>query len=140
MRYNVHNSGCVRSFLSCTEYTTDERNVIMKRRYIFLWYISIGLFIVSLVPFVDFMYHTNFSTMRTLVICISVATLCYVISTKQITYPEGYTAIQAMSFYRRCKKEGISKPEQCRKKTVKMKETALKFEFSKNNTRRILLQ
>ena len=68
--------------------------------------------------------------MSTLIIFISAATLSYIISTKFITYPDGYTAIQAMHFYKQCKKSGISKHEQCRKKTVKIKEIASRNTFS----------
>lgn len=89
------------------------------------------MFIASLVPFVDFMYNANYTTLIRVLICITVSTVFYLISTKLITYPEGFTAVQAMMFYRACKKAEIGKPEQCGKKTVRLKEIAARFDFSR---------
>ena len=63
---------------------------------------------------------------------IAVSTVMYIISVKHITYPKGYTAIQAISFYKACKKEELGKPEQCKKRTVKFKEIASRYEYSKD--------
>ena len=102
----------------------------MKRKDIILWYASVGCFGIVLVPFVNFMFHLNVSNLRTLFLCVLVSTVFYIFATKRITHPKGYTAIQAMSFYKICKKEEIAKPEQCRKRTVKFKEIASKLEYT----------
>lgn len=65
-------------------------------------------------------------------ISIAVATAFYVISAKATTHEKGYTAMQAVLFYLQCRKEGLGKPEACRKKTVHFKKIAANFEFAKN--------
>lgn len=104
----------------------------LKKNHVILWYASIGMFIISLVPFFRFMDDLTLKNLVIALAFISAAAVTYVISTKLITTPDGYTATQAMTFYKACKKEHISKPEQFRKKTVKVKEIASAYEFSKD--------
>lgn len=97
-----------------------------------MWYLSIFLFIITLVPFIFFMEHPSVSNLRYLLLMIAVSTAMYVVSVKHITHPKGYTAVQAISFYKACKKEELNKPEQCKKRTVKFKEIASRYEYSKD--------
>ena len=89
------------------------------------------MFVISTIIFVIFMYNTRLGILRPLLVSLAIAATSYTVSTKHITHPKGFNAVQAMVFYKACKKQEISKPEQCRKHMVKFKQTAERYSFSK---------
>lgn len=103
----------------------------MKRNYVILWYFSILSYCFSLIPFFKFMYDLREANLFKVLFFIAFSTILYIIGTKKITLPQGYTIIQSMSFYKACKKAELGKPEQCKKHTRKFKEIAESFDFAK---------
>ena len=90
------------------------------------------MFAVALVLFIQFMFKLSVPNMLSALISITIATALYISTAKAITHDKGYTAIQAITFYLACRKEGFGKIEMCKKKTVRFKEIASTFDFAKN--------
>ena len=88
-----------------------------------------ALFALSIIPFIKFMFSLGVSTLVRCLIPLAAASVLYSVSTRKLTHPKGYTAFQAIEFYKLCSSRGFTKPELCRKNPEKFKSVAAEKEY-----------
>lgn len=70
-----------------------------------------ALFVFSIIVMLCglfFIFDKTIVSMLVFIILMTILFLCYPYCIKEITLPEGYTILQALSFYRKCVKAGIN--------------------------------
>ena len=96
----------------------------MKKKYFYMWFVSVVILVFDFFAYCEFIMGTK--TLAKMIIdlillFVGVALLFY--SRKKLTYKEGFTAIQAIQFYRKCAKAGITTKKEFRENI----ETVAKF-------------
>lgn len=105
----------------------------MNAKNVKMWYVSLSLFVIAVIPFVAFMFRPNYKTLVASVTVCALAAVFHVFMTKRITHPQyGYTAVQAMKFYSQCKEAGVKNTSAFRDNKAKVTEIANTNDFSKN--------
>lgn len=104
----------------------------MNKKSITVWFSSLVVFALALIPFVLFMFKPSVENLLKSVAVIAVAAVLYVIGTKQMTHAKGYTTVQAIIFYKQCCKQGFEDIRKCKKNPEKIKEIALKYDYLVN--------
>lgn len=99
-------------------------------RYINMWYCSIVCISLGLIAFVVGMYAKNLYCWSFCAVMFICFTALFIFSNKKLTLEQGYTVIQAMTFYKECKKAGIKKNY----KAETALDVASKLDFTKNMT------
>lgn len=105
--------------------------IVIYKQDVKMWYLSLCGFGISVIPFVLFMFRTNFKYLLFAIATIAAATVFYLIVTKRITHPKyGYTAIQAINFYKKCNEAGFKNITICRNKRKEFEEFSKSFSFT----------
>lgn len=100
----------------------------MKLQDIKIWYVSVALLCLCVIPFVLFMTKMKLSYLVVCLLCLAAAGAFYMYATKRITHPSGkYTVFQAMKFAASCKQAGMKNMQQ-----IKENKQAF-FELAKSN-------
>lgn len=87
----------------------------MTAKNVKMWYGSIVLMCLSVIPFFYFMAKLKISTLLFSVLCIAVTAGIYMYATKRITHPQDkYTAVQAIKFAEQCRKAGFRNSTVCK--------------------------
>ena len=87
----------------------------MYRKGFVVWASSLVMYVISLIPFIFFMFRPSSKHLALSISVIIAATVLYVIGSKMITHKKGYTVLQAMQFYRLCVANGLSDISCCKK-------------------------
>ncbi len=77
------------------------------KKFLILWIFSVLLFAVYFVGIFAFMNGFEIIKIILYFAFLLVAVVLFTISNKKLTYPEGYTLIQAAVLYIKCKKNGL---------------------------------
>ncbi len=97
---------------------------------IFFWYCSLALLILSVVPFFKLMLSKTVENVIIVFVWLAVSGALYVVATKMITFDKGYTAVEAIDFYKICQKENIS-AKSFKTDKEKIQKIAQKKDYSK---------
>lgn len=96
--------------------------------FINLWYLSIGCISAGLLTFVIGMYAKNLYCWGICGLFFIAFTVLFTVSNKKLKLEQGYTVVQAMIFYKECRKAGIKKNYRAE---IAVK-AAGNFDFAKN--------
>ena len=113
----------------CAIIKKERDEEVMNKKSVVLWFSSMVVFALSLIPFVLFMFKPSVANLSKSVVVIAVAAILYVIGTKQMTHDKGYTTVQAIIFYKQCCKQGFDDIRKCKKNPEKIKEIASKYDY-----------
>lgn len=75
------------------------------------------------------MFHLSVGNLKLCLMPLTIASVLYGVSSRKLTHPKGYTAFQAIEFYKLCSSRGFAKPELCRKNPEKFKAIASEKEY-----------
>ena len=118
----------------------ESEDEVLNKKFFFLWFLSVGLFVI---PMISMCYFVQISTIpRSIsILAITAAIVAfYLYCNKKNMLPEGYTTIQALFFYLKCKKNGIPSSKNFHTKTDAIRKIAKKYDFAKNFSDEELLQ
>ncbi len=105
----------------------------MTAKNVKMWYGSVVLMCLSVVPFFYFMANLKISTLLISVVCIAVTAGIYMYATKSITHPQDkYTALQAMKFAEQCRKAGFRNSTVCKDRKEEFMQLVSSNEFMKD--------
>lgn len=81
----------------------------MKKEHFYIWFASVAILIIDLLAYCEFIMGRKTVTKMIIdLIMLGVGVALQFYARKKLTYKEGYTAIQALWFYMKCKKAGIT--------------------------------
>lgn len=87
----------------------------MTAKNVKMWYGSVVLMCLSVLPFFYFMANLKIPTLLVSVACIVVTAGLHMYATKRITHPQDkYTALQAMKFAEQCRNAGLRNSTVCK--------------------------
>ena len=99
---------------------------------IYLWFVSVGFFLIVFFDGLWFMYKKTIADLIILLVLTAAACAFYIISSKMIKMPGGYTAVQAHRFYKSCTKEGITKKKLLKENRELLEPVLKKHNFAKD--------
>lgn len=100
---------------------------------ILIWYFSFFPLIVCSVLFVlYFIFDTSYLYYFSMIFTFSLFVVLYVFANRRITCKDGYTLVNAISFYKKCVKLNITKISNEDAFNYKLMDLATSFEYSLN--------
>ena len=100
------------------------------RKKISLWKCSVVFFFIVLLYALWFLYKKTLPVLIVLLVLTAAASVFYVICTKRITLPAGYTAVQAQRFYRGCTAKGLTSRRKMAENEALLQSVVRKYDFA----------
>lgn len=101
------------------------------QKKVIIWYCAFVLLVLSVVPFINLMLNKTVTNVIIVIAWLAVSSPLYAWATKHITLEKGYTAIDAIDFYKSCRKENIS-VSSLRKDQKSIRKIATEKEYAKD--------
>lgn len=104
----------------------------MNKKDIRLWFAAMALVGLDAVAMVLFLAHKSILTTVICIVLVFASCILFMKTNEKIRLPEGYTAVQALFFYRKCVKAGVDNKKHAMKKIYLLREFAEKTDYAKN--------
>ena len=103
----------------------------MYKKGFIMWGASLCVFVLAVVPFIFFMFKPSSKNLAIAISVIAVGAILYIIGTKLMTHKLGFTALQAIRFYKDCYSHGFEDAKQCKKNYEEFMKIASEHEGAK---------
>ena len=100
------------------------------RKKITLWKCSVACFVLTFLYGLWFVNKKTIPSLILLLILITGASIFYVLCSRRITLPGGYTAIQAQRFYRSCIDAGLDSRRKLTENEALLQSVLQKYDFA----------